>query len=201
MRTRIRLFALVGVLALAAVACNSAGPATPEPTGVARFSSNEAGISFDYPAAWRLIGQDQTGDLVHRTIAVVGTGSWSGAGCTTFGNSASCKDGEIAVGPGQIVVRVYRDHQFGPAMVCDPSPTANATLGSVVARQTGSATDRIWEIREPSTPYFGAQNNLWIEARTDDSVQMARAEALVASVKLDSGIAGVDCFSFEPSST
>ena len=202
MRIRVRLLAVVGLLALIGSACNATVSATPEPTGLAQFGSADDRISFDYPAAWRLIAQDQYGDLVHRTIAVVGTGTWTAAGCTTFGNGSSCKDGVLSVEAGQIVVRVYRDHQFGPVMMCDPSPTANATLGTVVARETGSPTDRTWEIREPNSPYFGAQNNVWVEARSDDPAQMAKAEAVVASLKqADSGITGPDCYSADPNAS
>ena len=198
MKPLIRLLGLVGLVALIGSACNATASATPEATGLAHFSSVDDGISFDYPAAWRLIAENQSGDFVHRTIAVVGTGTWTAAGCTSFGNGFNCKDGVLSVGPGQIVVRVYRDHQFGPMMMCDPSPTANATLGRVVARQSGTQSDRTWEIRDPGTPYFGAQNNVWVEARTDDPAQIAKAEALVASLRIDGRDGGVACYSPGP---
>ncbi len=187
------------ICCVAVSGCVGAAAATPEPTGLTHYSAGEHGVSFDYPAGWRVIAENQYGGVVQQDIVVLGTGSWSD-GCTVGANSANCTGEKLTVAPGQIVVRVYRDHQFGPVVMCDPAPTANSTLGAVVARVTGSSTDRIWEIREPNTPYFGAQNNLWVEARSDDPAQMAKAEALVASLKqADNGITGPGCYSADPS--
>jgi hypothetical protein len=172
-------------------------------TGLAHFAN---GISFDYPASWRLITHDTYGNgYVHYVIAVVGTGSWhSDCVTATTGHTTtmSCGQDVLSVGSGQIVVKIYRDHQSGPAVTCG-STQANATFGSLAVSQSGTATDRLWEIREPATEYFGAQNNYWIEARTDDPARMAEAEALVGSVRLaaDPTMTGPDCLSLDPSAT
>ena len=135
-------------------------------------------------------------------IAIVGTGSWR-SGCRGTADPKSgdalCDEDHLFVDSGQIVVRVYRAHQFGPEPGCQAWPTANATLGSNAVNETGSPNDQTWEIRAPNTPYFGAQNNVWVEARTDDPAQMAKAEALIASLKIALNDSGLDCYSADPS--
>lgn len=172
-----------------------AGPASSQAANgsTQHFEANSE--AFDYPSNWHLIAQVSQGNLMEYVLAVVGTGSWH----QTCG-ATGCSPDTFDVSGSQIVVKVYQTHQIGPVTTCEGSD-ADATFGTVAVRQTGTATDQIWEIRRPSSE-FGAVNNLWVEARTDDPAEMARAEALVATIHWsDNSIPGPDCWSPGPSAS
>jgi len=189
-----RLRAVVAVLAASTLAgaCGSTAisPTARGSVGSVHYENN--GIAIDYPSDWHVIAHDVQENLMEYVIAVIGTGAWH-ENCS----GTSCAPDTFDLGGGRVAVKFYLTHQIGPITICGGND-ANATLGDVAVMQSGTATDRTWEIRRPTTP-FNAVNNLWVEARSDDPAQVERAGQVLSSLRTaDTGLTGPDCWSPEP---
>jgi hypothetical protein len=184
--------AAFGVVAVAGALALAGWPRTVSPSAgpLKHFAGD--GVAFDYPAGWRWIAgplaDDYTGGVGPRryVVAVVGTGSW-GFNCRWlvpeggFESVQQCGEDIWDTAGDTVVVKLEIAHYSLPIPWCAGND-ANATLGTVAVRQSGTAYDRIWEIRQPGAE-FGSAYNILVEARSDDSAKMAQAEAMVASFR------------------
>jgi len=170
---------------------------TPVPTlpgTPGHFDNGE--FSFDYPTDWQVLAVDvpESCSVVYVT-AVVGVGSWALATNEVLPDGAQrCGLDTVTVAPGGIVVRIWW-RGGGPAPMCvSPAPTSNASAGpnAVVKTVDGDVTS--WEFAQPGLQ-FGWPNNPIFEVHTSDAGQLAKAEAMVASFRWDSGLpsSGQDC--------
>jgi hypothetical protein len=152
----------------------SAGRSIPGTPG--HFDNGE--LSFDYPADWPVLAGGFSSGGVEYVLAVLGNGTWR-EGCVYTANSMTCGPDTFDVSRGGILVKVYR-WWGGPMVLCRGDTQANATFGDLAVRKTVDGTMTTWEIRLPGNE-FGQPNNIFVEAHTSSSSQLARAEDLVAS--------------------
>jgi hypothetical protein len=102
----------------------------------------------------------------------------------------SCGSDVVDVGPGGVVVKIYR-WWGGPAPICRGDTQANATVGAMAVRKTVDGTTTSYEIRSPGNEFGQQPNNVFVEVHTGSAAQLLRAEALVASFRwIDSSVAG-----------
>lgn len=179
----------VGVVVVSPLGCGggstagSAGPASTLPGTPGHF--DDGALSFDYPTDWAVIaGTDNGAEGVMDVLAVLGTGSWS-ENCQFAGDSEhssmNCGADKIAVPTGGIIVKVYLWYG-GPAVPCRGDVQADGTFGDLAVRKTANDSVTTWEIRAPGNE-FGQPNNIFVEAHTADATQLARAEAVMSSLR------------------
>lgn len=196
-------------IALAVAGCGAASQATP----IAATSASESALpgtpghfddgqlSFDYPSDWKVLGGGpNAGSPSAYILAVLGNGTWGGD-CQTFAagsvSGMTCGLDTVEVPPGGIVVKVYRWYG-GPAVPCRGETQANATLGQYAVRKLVDGNVTSWEIRPPGNE-FGQPNNIFVEAHASNPNQLARAEAVVQSLRFEgSEGTGMGCDSFSP---
>jgi len=193
-RLPIGLAASLAVVLLSVVAFSArpraAGPAasaSASPTSRPGHFDNGT-FSFDYPTNWRTI----SGSNLYAAIqvdTVIGTGDWR-TGCYRTSNVAGCNPDTFDISGGKILVKVWR-LEGGPAPVCRAEPSANVTLGPNAALKTTDGSATSWEIRTPGAQ-FGRSGNVFVEAHTDNSAELAHAEALVASFRWAPGVLNAD---------
>lgn len=185
------------VLAIAAVALVVAisprliGPAPG--SSVAPSASNESspagdlahydhdGISFDYPAEWRVIEEGINARHYQWIPVVIGTGDWT-LNCQTIPPSGdslggiTCGQDIFTVGAGEIVVEIYTWQGPGGPIQTPPPSAVQLASGWPATREDGADTS-VWQIYLP-----GWLKPLTVEAHFDAAmVDSARAdvEALV----------------------
>jgi hypothetical protein len=170
----------------------SSSPAPTLPGTAGHF--DDGSIAFDYPSSWPVIaGPHSAASRVTYVLAVLGNGSWQ-ENCQTSpdGSVRSCGLDTVSFPPGGIVVKIYR-YYGGPAPICRGDVQANATFGPNAVRKTADGSTTSWELRPPGNE-FGQPNNVFIEAHTDDSAQLATAESIVASFRwIPGGYPGTNC--------
>lgn len=176
-------------------ACASAAPSTPTPTPAPAISHYDAdGISFDFPASWRLISGYQHWGLHGPTIEfAVGTGSVD-SGCTEvkptgdIGGGVTCgASPKASVGTGQVVVYWYVGaHMLGPG----PLPSGTLAPGAQLARVNGLPAIETrgdgwarWQIS--AIGYLAAR---WGPDATDADAQV---DALIASLRFNAADFGI----------
>lgn len=167
----------------------TAAPSLPGAPG--HFADGQ--FAFDYPTDWGVIsGNDHGATGVLDVIAVLGNGTWQEScrhGADGTMSWMSCGTDAVGVPPGGIVVRIYLWYG-GPVVPCRGDTQANATLGTTAVRETVDRSTTSWEIRAPGNE-FGQPNNVFVEAHTSDSTELARAEDLVTGFRwLDSSYNG-----------
>jgi hypothetical protein len=172
----------------------TAPPPTPVPSlpgTPGHFDNGE--FAFDYPTDWRVLRSPDPFDVV----AVLGIGSWR-QDCrtetTSLLMSTVCGPYIFDVSDGGIVVIVSR-RAGAPGPWCQsPEPTANASAGGNLVLETVDGRMTRWEVARPGKP-FSWPENLPFEAHTSSALQLARATAMVASVRWGSapGVSGLRC--------
>ncbi|MFI5258952.1 MAG: hypothetical protein ACHQ01_05000 [Candidatus Limnocylindrales bacterium] len=141
---------------------------------------NDGQEAFDFPADWPVIAGGFSSGGVEYVLAVIGEGTWK-EGCVYSASSTACSADTVKVPPGGVVVKVYR-WWGGPLELCHGDTQANATFGNLAVRKRVDSAVTTWEIRVPGSE-FGSNNNVFVEAHTTDSGQLAKAEALVGSFR------------------
>ena len=173
---------------------NRRRPSRPFPGTPGHFDNGE--FSFDYPTDWQVLAVDVPESCyVIQVAAVIGVGGWAIAPNETLPDGAvRCGLDTVDVPSGGIVVRLYW-RASGPVPMCvSPAPTANASAGSNAVLKTVDGNVTSWEFVRPGVQ-FGWPGNPIFEVHTSDAAQLAKAEAMLASFRWESGArnSGQDC--------
>jgi hypothetical protein len=143
------------------------------------------GITFDYPADWRIIERDLEARHYQWIPVIVGTGDWT-LNCQAIdppGDSGgvNCGADIFTVGPNQIVVEIST--WLGPIHPEEtPPPEAMPLRSGLFAMVTDSPTSSLWVVYVP-----GWIGPFTIDARFDERVaEQARADvrSLVESLSV-----------------
>jgi hypothetical protein len=180
---------LVACLALLVACAGPSPPSAPAGNGMAQF--NEAGLVFDYPAAWRPF-RYQVVSSFSNLIVYLATVDVPDP-CTRTANSVACGQGYRLV-PNSIVVSVTGRGFPGFNILDGPPPGATALvaggLPAYVERlapadaAAGADTSVQWTIARPGS----VDNSYAIRADIkgpDVADQLHQVEALVSSLQFD----------------
>jgi hypothetical protein len=160
------------------------GPSQSQAAVLAHYDHD--GISFDYPAAWRVIEANINARHYQWIPVVIGTGDWQ-LNCQAIppnGNSlggVTCGRDIFTVDAGEIVVEIYAWQGPGGPIVTPPPTATQLPSGLPATRQDGADTS-VWQVYVPDWV-----SPLVIEARFDpDTADSAKAavQALVESLAI-----------------
>lgn len=160
------------------------GPSQSQAVVLAHYDHD--GISFDYPAVWRVMEANINARHYQWIPVVIGTGDWQ-LNCQAIPPSGTSLGG-VTCGPdiftvdaGEIVVEIYAWQGPGGPIVTPP-PTATQLPSGLRATRQDAADTSVWQVYVPNWV-----SPLVIDARFDpDTADSAEAavQALVESLAI-----------------